>query len=85
MLHWLLSPVDLVSIVSRAQLCGVSYKLTNYLFERTLKVTRMHQSQSQSYFTVSMSWGRAQFGTFDQRYYYFFFKVTVLSYLGRPL
>jgi hypothetical protein len=35
------------------------------------------QSQSQSYFTtdgqsVSMSWCRAQFGTFDQRYYFFF-------------
>jgi hypothetical protein len=49
------------------------------------------QSQSQSYFTtdgqsVSMSWCRAQLGTFDQRYYTFFFlKVTVLSYLGRPL
>jgi hypothetical protein len=36
------------------------------------------QSQSQSHFTtdgqsVSMSWCRAQFGTFDQRYYFFFF------------
>jgi hypothetical protein len=33
--------------------------------------------------SVSMSWCRAQSGTSDQRF--FFFKVTVLSYLGRPL
>jgi hypothetical protein len=44
------------------------------------------QSQSQSYITtdsqsVSMSWRRAQSGTFDQRYI-FFFKVTVLSFGG---
>jgi hypothetical protein len=46
------------------------------------------QSQSQSYFTadgqsVSKSWCRAQSGTFDQRYYFFFsLKVTVLSFGG---
>jgi hypothetical protein len=39
------------------------------------------QNQSQSYFTtdsqsVSKSWCRAQSGTFDQRYYYFFFSTT---------
>jgi hypothetical protein len=39
----------------------------------------LSQSQSQSNFTtdgqsVSMSWCRAQFGTFDQRYYFFFFE-----------
>jgi hypothetical protein len=44
-------------------------------------------SQSQSYNTtdgqsVSTSWCRAQSGTFDQRF--FFFKVTVLSFLGAP-
>jgi hypothetical protein len=43
------------------------------------------QSQSQSYFTtdgqsVSMSWCRAQSGTFDQRF--FFLKVSVLSFGG---
>jgi hypothetical protein len=48
-----------------------------------LILVRLHavissQSQSQSYFTtdgqsVSMSWCRAQIGTFDQRYYFLFF------------
>jgi hypothetical protein len=35
--------------------------------------------------SVSMSWCWAQFGTFDQRIFFFFFKVTVFSYLGCPL
>jgi hypothetical protein len=55
-------------------------------------ISHRSQSQSQSYITtdsqaVSMSWCRAQSGTFDQRPYFFvfFFKVTVLCYLGRPL
>jgi hypothetical protein len=61
-----------------------------HCFTLTKPETATSQSQSQSYFTtdgqsVSMSWCRAQFGTFDQRYYFFFFKVTFLSYLGRPL
>jgi hypothetical protein len=56
----------------------------------TVQLLVVRVSQSQSYFTtdgqsVSMSWCRAQFGTFDQRYYFFFFlKVAVLSYFGAP-
>jgi hypothetical protein len=54
------------------------------LFRRVRPVS---QSQSQSYITtdshsVSMSWCRAQSGTFDQRSYVFLFKVTVLSFGG---
>jgi hypothetical protein len=54
-------------------------------------LSHLQLSQSQSNFTtdgqsVSMSWCRAQLGTFDQRYFFFFFlKVAVLSYMGRPL
>jgi hypothetical protein len=46
-----------------------------------LEVTfRSSQSQSQSYFatdgqSVSMSWCRAQFGTFDQSFFFFFLKL----------
>jgi hypothetical protein len=45
------------------------------------------QSQSQSYSTtdsqsVSMSWCRAQSGTFDQRDFFFVLEVTVLSFGG---
>jgi hypothetical protein len=51
---------------------------------RSIKL-RQSQSQSQSYFitdgqSVSSSWCRAQSGTFDRIFFFFFFwKVTVLS------
>jgi hypothetical protein len=51
-------------------------------------LTTHSQSQSQSYFTtdgqsVSMSWCRAQFGTFDQRYYFFFDSFSLVLF-GAP-
>jgi hypothetical protein len=72
--------------------CFHSLYLSHYMFRpnhRPSSGVIQSQSQSQSYFTtdgqsVSMSWCRAQFGTFDQRFF-FFLKVTVLPYLGRPL
>jgi hypothetical protein len=57
-----------------------------YIVENRALHNHHCQSQSQSYITTdgqsfSMSWCRAQSGTFDQRFF-FLFKVTVLSFWG---